>query len=704
MKNLLTILCCFFLLNLSAQDWKTFTNHKNVLDIEKEGNTLWIATSGGLLNWNLQTETYYKLTTEDGLISNHINEIAIDADGKKWLATSLGVSVIDGANITSYNSDNGLHRNDVVSVVVDSEGNKWFATKSKFGHSGLSKLDNQGNWSTIPESIYFAATCLAVDSSDNIYIGRNAQIVKYTSDENWIEFSPPSSTSNLGNVTNILVGENQNLWAISVGGLYHIGVDGNRTRFNASSGFENYPKSLFQDGNGTLWVGTHDGITRVNSDTTFTNFTLPEPVNAIFESDENIWLGTHDDVSLFDGTTTVGKLVTEVDLGGNAVAGLDIANDGSVWMGTENAISKFSQNQGWENLGINEGIHCNQISKILARSNDEIIALDPLHCMGVSFIDVATGNVNTISNDTFGYILSLNEDAEGNLWLGNYSPPYSDNIYASKVSPDGSIIQFDFTDVLPNTSNNKTTGIAIHPNGDVYFSTRWGIYYVDTNDELHLFNSERAFTIFIDSQENIWIAEGEYFIGGHVLEKFTPSGDHITYPELNFDWPNDQYMIYEIIEDAQQNIWVASENGLYKLSPDEEVTRYSTLDGLADNFITGIEFDANGEMWISTMNGVSTTASVTVATSNLENKTIQLQLYPNPTSTTATLNFDLAKSENVQVEIYNVAGQLLLTPFYEKKPTENHQLEFDVADFSQGVYFCKVKIGEQSEVLKFVKM
>jgi ligand-binding sensor domain-containing protein len=702
MKNLLTILCCFFLINLTAQDWKTFTYNKEVLDIEKEGSTLWITTSGGLLEWDLPTGTYTKLTTADGLISNRINQIAIDVDGRKWLATSRGVSVIDGTNITSYDVEDGLYADQVNSLVIDSEGNKWFGTKNEFGHSGISKLDNLGNWSTIPESIGYAATCIAIDSSDNIYVGRNYQLAKYTSAGNWSVFAPPSSIDNVGYVSNILVDESQNIWSVSSSGLYHFDVDGNKTKFDASDGFENSPNSLYQDSNGTLWVGTHDGITKVNSDTTFVNFSLPESVNTIFESDVNILLGTYNDVTVFDGTTTVGKLTTDIDLAGNTVKGLDIANDGSVWMGTGRAISKFSNSQGWKNFGAGDGLPCYLASNIFATSNNEIIALHWNVCQGTSFIDVATESVNYIDTDTFNDVLSINEDNLGNIWLGSSYPVY-DHEFAYKVSPDGSILQFDFTEVYPNSSNNKTTGVAIHPNGDVYFGSRAGIYYVDTNDELHLFNLERVFTIFIDSQENIWFAEGDYYIGAHSLEKYTPSGDHITYPELDFAWPNDKYKIYEIIEDAQQNIWVATENGLYKLSPDEEITRYSTKDGLADNHVTGIEFDANGEMWISTMNGVSTTADISTATFSLENKTIQLQLYPNPTLTTAILDFDLEKSELVQVEIYNVAGQLLLTPFDGKKLVGNHQLEFEVANFSQGIYFCKIKIGGQLQVLKFVK-
>jgi len=142
MKNLLIVPCCFFLINLTAQDWKTFTYNKEVLDIEKEGSTLWIATSGGLLEWDLPTGTYTKLSTVDGLISNRINQIAVDVDGRKWLATGRGVLVIDGTNITSYDVEGGLYADEVNSLVIDSEGNKWFGTKNEFGHSGITKVNS----------------------------------------------------------------------------------------------------------------------------------------------------------------------------------------------------------------------------------------------------------------------------------------------------------------------------------------------------------------------------------------------------------------------------------------------------------------------------------------------------------------------------------------------------------------------------------
>ncbi len=706
MKTLCTFLTCFLFFNLTAQNWKTFTYHKKVYDIEKEGNTLWIATSGGLIVWNLQTEAYYKLTTEDGLISNQINEIAIDADGKKWLATSRGVSMIDGGTITSYNSDNGLESNDVKSVVIDSQGNKWFATKkrsglgsSSLGNSAVSKVDNQGNWSTIPESLYFGPTCMTIDSADNLYIGTYKQIAKYTPSGEWSIFLSPSPES-IGWISEMEIDENQELWAISGDGLYHYDSAGNQTLFDAAFGLVSYPTSLFIDSNQTKWIGTEQGYSKVNADSTFSNFNIGQHVLTIFEDDVNILLGTLDDVTSYDGNNYE-KLTTGIDLGSNTVRGLDISNDGSVWMGTGSGISKYDSNGEWTRITKDDGLVCNPAYSLLATSQDELIISHQTNCNGVSFIDIPTGDASFLQNDTFPFLLSLNEDLNGNVWLGYHVTPVFGSHYATRISPNGDIKFYDFTTVLPNTSNNKTTGIAIHPNGDIYFSTRMGIYRINTNDEIELFQSAvAAATIFIDSQENIWIAEGDFFGSSHSLQKYTPTGDHIIYQN------NEMYgfKIYEIIEDDQQNIWIASENGLFKLNPDEVFTRYSTLDGLADDEVTGIEFDADGGMWISTRNGVSTTAALSTATSNVENITIQLQLFPNPILTTATLNFDLEKNGNVQVEIYNVAGQLLRSVFDGKKSTGNHQLEFDVSEFSQGIYFCKVKIGEERQVLKFVKM
>ena len=277
MKNLLTILGCFFLINLTAQDWKTFTNHKEVLDIEKEGNTLWIATSGGLLEWDLQTETYYKFTTGDGLISNDIHTIAIDSEGRKWMATARGVSVYDGVSFINYTMADGLSSNYVFSLAIDSQDNKWLLTrKENIDETVLAKIDNQGVLSTISESQYFSLDKLVIDAADNVYMAQYQRIVKYSFDGIWSDFVPVTNDG-VGHVLEMTVDENQELWTVSGYGLFHIDSNGNKTKYTNADGFNGYLRSIFIDSNQTKWIGTTVGFSKVNSDNTCLLYTSPSP-------------------------------------------------------------------------------------------------------------------------------------------------------------------------------------------------------------------------------------------------------------------------------------------------------------------------------------------------------------------------------------------------------------------------------------------
>jgi len=79
-------------------EWVTYTAGGDVADIEPEavadGYLLWVATSGGVHVWEDRGETWgitRILTTADGLPSNNVRDIAIDAQGNKWIGTDKGV-------------------------------------------------------------------------------------------------------------------------------------------------------------------------------------------------------------------------------------------------------------------------------------------------------------------------------------------------------------------------------------------------------------------------------------------------------------------------------------------------------------------------------------------------------------------------------------------------------------------------------------
>lgn len=75
---------------------------------------------------------------------------------------------------------------------------------------------------------------------------------------------------------------------------------------------------------------------------------------------------------------------------------------------------------------------------------------------------------------------------------------------------------------------------------------------------------------------------------------------------------------------------------------------------------------------------------------------LDFSYFPNPTNGLVTIN---SKSEINQVSVYNIAGQLLYNT-----TVNSINANVDIASFSAGTYFFKVKFGEISKTFKIVKM
>lgn len=69
------------------------------------------------------------------------------------------------------------------------------------------------------------------------------------------------------------------------------------------------------------------------------------------------------------------------------------------------------------------------------------------------------------------------------------------------------------------------------------------------------------------------------------------------------------YIINDILMDAQGNLWLAGFEGglsMYKtaLPPDKGFTNYNSLNGLRDNNVYGLQVDARGGIWFTTIKGI----------------------------------------------------------------------------------------------------
>lgn len=160
----------------SAQDvragrWETIANGDDILVLAGEGDVLWAGTrAGGLVRWNAADGRYVQyLRPQDPLGGNTVTDIAIDADGRKWLATDGGLTMLDDKGTADRADDvwrtytaeatyGGLPSDDVRTVAVDGAlvwvgtAQVWNPETGAYEGGGLARLDTKGTSATADDT------------------------------------------------------------------------------------------------------------------------------------------------------------------------------------------------------------------------------------------------------------------------------------------------------------------------------------------------------------------------------------------------------------------------------------------------------------------------------------------------------------------------------------------------------------------------
>jgi hypothetical protein len=78
------------------------------------------------------------------------------------------------------------------------------------------------------------------------------------------------------------------------------------------------------------------------------------------------------------------------------------------------------------------------------------------------------------------------------------------------------------------------------------------------------------------------------------------------------------------------------------------------------------------------------------------------QNYPNPFNPITTIRFDLPKSAEVQLIVYDILGRKVATLVNKKMPPGIHEVEWNTANYGSGLYFYQLKAGNFSAVKKML--
>jgi ligand-binding sensor domain-containing protein/signal transduction histidine kinase len=464
---------------------------------------LWIGTTGGLVRFDGGSFQTYNHATTPALAGDGIFCLLGAHDGSLWIGTEGGglVRLKDG-RFRSFSAPDGLKNNFVRSLMEDHAGRLWVATDR-----GIFRLRDD-RFEEVDTSRYGTSAdvhALFEDRDHRVWAG-GSHLLTFDPD------NPPAS-------------------------MREVRLPGKDS--------ENRVKSILQASDGTMWVGTIDGLDRQVAGEAVDRFVrvpgIAGTVRVLRQtSDGTLWAGTigHGAYRFFKGAWT--HLAAPEVLPSNTVLSIDQDDAQQIWIGTQDGIMRLSKTP---------------------------VSVVPLP--GGSDPDFAT----------------LTADPDGSMWVAS-SRLYS--IRAGKAEP------FRF----PGMPDVPIRNVFRDRDGTMWVGTDGnGVYHLTANGPVH-FDAPRSLTnnfarAFMQSRDGaIWVAmdEGVDRILGTSVKKFEMK-DGLVY-----------FSTGAILEDRGGDIWIGTENGLSHLHGGSFVTDTAT-EALAREKVWTMLEDSRGSLWFGTRSG-----------------------------------------------------------------------------------------------------
>ena len=343
----------------------------NQINCFYQGSELYVGTTGALCF--IKGQEISSIPFPEELRSARIIDFAESNDGMLYMATAgSGIIMWNGEEFTTLKADDGLPDEYVRSLAFDKSGQLWIGTRS-----GIAMLKSPQDTIIPPDSVF------AKLSVSQIRMASNRQLV-ITTFGNGIFFVDGNSIQNIttddGLMTNFIrcfqeISSGQ-YWFASKVGLAKI-EEGNIDTYNESNGlsYANI-KSLGQDREGNLWIGTDgQGLLR-SAGETFQIYTAQSGLNSDLVmsisdgGDESLLLGTYDaGISILKNDTATEYPYNDL-LPSYTVWCMDQSPKGLL-VGTSSGL--FIENEGeTQVLDKKSGLPGDRITSIFQKNSDKV--------------------------------------------------------------------------------------------------------------------------------------------------------------------------------------------------------------------------------------------------------------------------------------------------------------------------------------------
>ena len=258
---------------------------------EDRDNNVWVGTTQGI--FRLSNGEWTNFTAAQGLLSDNIIYITEDQEGSIWICTSEGLCRFRDVNITTYTTQEGLADNFITSIIEGVDGSIYIFSAASGG--SISKLkDGKLTRFTAPPPV------------GPSYLARDGSI--WTSQSGFLSQIKSEKVTSYDTTTGLPKRWISAITEDSISLIIYLDrlgirrfIKGALKPYVLASGTEysstDYVSSFYMDRSGTLWIGTMNGLVKIQNgkSTTYrTSDGLADDWIRSFSEDRqgHLWLGS----------------------------------------------------------------------------------------------------------------------------------------------------------------------------------------------------------------------------------------------------------------------------------------------------------------------------------------------------------------------------------------------------------------------------
>ncbi len=603
---------------------------------------------------------FSKIGIEQGLSQLSVMTIFQDELGNMWFGTREGLNIFNGTRMKviqpGKSPENLLSGNLIKEIDGDSQGSVYIHTQN-----GIDRYDLKTGFIT---QLVKMQTNAMKYANNHLWYAQENKIYRFNGDEEVDLFAQVEKEVQ---ITTILPLSDGRLFIGTVAsGLYEVGRNKVATKILDSC---SRISSLYEDSEKNIWVSTwEEGLFRVGSNTDIENFrqNIKNPshglssdfVRSVCEDDNgDLWIGTKQGLNKLDRKQWLfyhhdSEIYDDRSLSNESVWSLYKDNYGNIWVGTYfGGVNYFNPKSNiYTPHNLRKGGYATKpfpiISDIIPyKSHNLFLCTEGDGLLIYNTVDKSYTEIASLKNEN---IKSAYYDKEGEqLYLGlhlgglnvldlknrllkRYSQirpeldqsnivrrilPYRDNYL---IATYNGLYLFDKKEKTFSVFSEKLhqyvtyfVDITIDKGNNLWVASR-GVYrynintgetrsfFHNPNDEKSLSNNN-ATKLFLDSKERLWIGTG----GGGINLYDDEEEKFVRFTSENSQLKNNY--VSNIEESPLGFIYLTTTQGLSYLDPEKkEVINFASYDGISLNslFNGGITIQPDGEIYVAGMNGM----------------------------------------------------------------------------------------------------